>query len=120
VYFKPPGHIKAKHWSSQAEPITGLTHHCDKIKNAQSIVDVWTKFINWCESIVPAGKIGCIGTERPVLEYGFGTIVRKHIQQLEYCMDPMSVIKKYSGCKLHMKHSGISGVSLESVYCHIT
>jgi hypothetical protein len=40
--------------------------------------------------------------------------------RLEYFMDPMSVIKKYSGCKLHMKHSGISGVSLESVYCFVT
>jgi hypothetical protein len=35
-------------------------------------------------------------------------------------MDPMSVIKKYSGSRLHMKHSGISGVSLERVYCFVT
>jgi hypothetical protein len=35
-------------------------------------------------------------------------------------MDPMTVIKKYSGCKLHVKHSGISGVSLESMYGFVT
>jgi hypothetical protein len=35
-------------------------------------------------------------------------------------MDPMSIIKKYSGCNLRMKHSGISCVSLESVYCFVT
>jgi hypothetical protein len=44
----------------QAEAITGLTHHCDKIKNAQSIVEVWAKFVDWCENVVPAGKLGCI------------------------------------------------------------
>jgi hypothetical protein len=31
MYVKPPPHIKAKHWSSQAEAVTGLTHYCDKI-----------------------------------------------------------------------------------------
>jgi hypothetical protein len=36
--------------------------------------------------------------------------------QLKYFMDPMSIIKKYSGCKLHLKHSGIpQGRRLEIV-----
>jgi hypothetical protein len=40
--------------------------------------------------------------------------------RLESFMDPMSIIKEYSGCKLHMKHSRISSVFLESVYCFVT
>jgi hypothetical protein len=60
MYVKPPPHVTAKHWSSRAEATTGLTHHCDKIKNAQSIVEVWAKFVDWCENVVPAGKLGCI------------------------------------------------------------
>jgi hypothetical protein len=61
MYLKPPPHIKEEQWSSQAKAsITGLTHHCDKIKNTQSIVEVWAKFVDWCENLVPAGKFGCI------------------------------------------------------------
>ena len=37
MFIKPTTHIKAKHWSSQAEAITGLTHNCNKIKNAKFV-----------------------------------------------------------------------------------
>jgi hypothetical protein len=60
MYVKPPPHVKAKHWSSQAEAVTGLTHYCDKIKNAQSIVEVWEKFVEWCNNVVPDDKVGCL------------------------------------------------------------
>jgi hypothetical protein len=60
MYVKPPPHVKAKHWSSQAEAVTGLPHYCDKIKNAQSIVEVWKKFVEWCNNVVPDDKVGCL------------------------------------------------------------
>jgi hypothetical protein len=57
---KPPSHIKAKHWSSHTEAVTGLTHYCDKIKNAQSIVEVWEKFVEWCNNVVLDDRVGCL------------------------------------------------------------
>jgi hypothetical protein len=75
---------------------------------------IWAKFVEWCNNVVPAGKIGCI-----VAWNGKGSDMKwlwamskethpttcKMPAQLEYFMDPMPVIKKYSGCKLHMKHA---------------
>jgi hypothetical protein len=129
MYVKPPPHVKAKHWSSQAEAVTGLTHYCDKIKNAQSIVEVWKKFVEWCNNVVPDDKVGCLvawngkGSDMKwlwVVSEELHPTTCKMPTQLKYFMDPMSIIKKYSGCKLHTKHSGISGMSLASVYCHVT
>jgi hypothetical protein len=126
MYVKPPPHIKAKHWSSHAKAFTGLTTYCDKIKNAQSIVEVWEKFVEWYNNAAPDDKVGCL-----VVWNGKGSdmkwlwVVSEELHpttcnmptQLKYFMDPMSIIKKHSSCKFHMKHSGISGVSLACVYC---
>jgi hypothetical protein len=70
MYVKPPPHIKAKHWSSQAEAVTGLTHYCDKITNAQSIVQVWEKFVEWCNNIVPDNMGRGIGIMKPNINHG--------------------------------------------------
>jgi hypothetical protein len=77
--------------------------------NAEFIAKVWAKFVDWCAKVVPAGKIGCIvawngkGSDMKwlwdVSEETYSPTCKMHAQ-LEYFMDPMSVIKKYSTCNL--------------------
>jgi hypothetical protein len=93
------------------------------------LLEVWEKFVEWCNNVVPDDKVGCLvgwngkGSDTKwllVFSEKLHPTTCEMPTQFKYFMDPMSIIKKYSGCKLHTKHSGISRVSLASVYCYIT
>jgi hypothetical protein len=72
---------------------------------------IFAKFVEWCNNVVPAGKIGCIaawnrkGSDIWFVSEETHPTTCKMPARLEYYMDPMSVIKKYSGFKLHTKHA---------------
>jgi hypothetical protein len=53
------------------------------------MVEVWAKFMDWCEKDVLRCKIGCIvagNSKGSDMKFLWVVIVRKHIQQLAKCL----------------------------------
>jgi hypothetical protein len=111
--------------------VHGIRPDQDRIKNADGIVDVWPRFINFVESHLDNGaKRGIIaawGGESCDIEWLFPITYVKYHNTLflpkwcPYFMDPCYVIKHYERCRLNDKHRPPSqqGNACDVVWCFL-
>jgi hypothetical protein len=127
-YVQPPKNAK---WEKGAMEVYGIRPDQDRIKNADGIVDVWPRFINFVESRLDNGaKRGIIaawGGESCDIEWLFRIAYVQYHDKLflpkwcPYFMDPCYVIKHYKSCRLNEKHRPPSrqGNACDIVWCFL-
>lgn len=125
-YVQPP---KDTDWDFTAcQGTHGLLPNDARITEALSIKEVWPKFVEFCESGIGAGaKVGAFvaWNGKTDLEAFFRITEYTYKDQLvmpkgyDYFIDPMAIIKGYTGCKLNDKHrrdDQNKGYALDATY----
>ena len=125
-YVKPPDGV---FWNEAAcRASHGLTATSPQIQSGSPFVTVWEDVTSWVSQHVDKDE-KCI-----LCAYRGETCdlrwIWRHTQaarsqlmmpdQVSYFMDPLEVIKTYSGCKLHPSKSKLESLELGCVYKHIT
>jgi hypothetical protein len=116
--------------SSNSTVIHGLSMNDPRIQSAQSIEQVWSQFISFCESFLTEEQKRDVFIVWGGKQCDFEWIIKiteevyaDKLVMLRWCpylMDPKMVISSYKSCHLQQSHSKVTGYGLEAVWCHLT
>ena len=125
-YVKPPAGAPIP---ATQTALTGLSLTDPRIQNADTIQQVWPRFVSYIESKLDGGsKKGVMvawGGKSCDCEWLFRITEVWHPETLhmpaglDYFMDPSGVMKNYTSCRLHNSHTSLEGYGLEMTWCYI-
>ena len=125
-YVKPPAGAPIP---ATQTAVHGLSLADQRIQNADTIEQVWPRFVAYIEGKLDGGaKKGVMvawGGKGCDCEWLFRVAEVWHPDTLhmpaglDYFLDPGDVIKNYTTCRLNNKHTGLEGYGLEMTWCYI-
>ena len=125
-YVKPPAGAPIP---ATQTAVHGLSLADRRIQNADTIEQVWPRFVAYIEGKLDGGsKKGVMvawGGKACDCEWLFRVTEVWHPETLhmpaglDYFLDPGRVIENYKSCRLHNQHTGLEGYGLEMTWCYI-
>ena len=122
--FINPGEDAFDFWSPACMAVHNLNPNSPEILAAEGRTEVWRKFEEWVDRVVPDGEVAIMVawngktcdlkwfwdiTQAPYSPYHMPP-------KLKYFIDPYDMIKKYKSMKVHPKNSKIESLELGSVW----